>query len=113
MKQITAIIQPHMLERIDHALHQLPHFPGFTMWRGRGESRGRDADHAWHPAGTDIAGHADMVLLIACSDEQTPAVVQTIRTHARTGHGGDGVITVVTLDDVVRIGSDEHGDSAV
>ena len=113
MKQITAIIQPHMLERVDHALHQLPHFPGFTMWRGRGESRGRELGHAWHASGADIAGHLDVLLLIACADELAPAVVQTICQHARTGHGGDGLITVVTLDEVVRIGSSEHGDSAV
>ena len=113
MKQITAIIQPHMLEPVDHALHQLPHFPGFTMWRGRGESRGTDAGHAWHPASTDIAGHSDVVLLIACADELAPAIVQTIQKNARTGHHGDGLITVVTLDEVVRIRTDEHGDTAV
>lgn len=27
MKQITAIIQPHMLGKVEHALHALPHFP--------------------------------------------------------------------------------------
>ncbi len=113
MKQITAVIQPHMLEPVDHALHQLPHFPGFTMWRGRGEHRGSGPGHAWQPAAADVAGHSDVVLLIACADEFAPAIVQTIAQHARTGHPGDGLITVVTLDEVVRIRSDEHGDSAV
>jgi nitrogen regulatory protein P-II 1 len=113
MKQITAIIKPHMLEPVDHALHQLPHFPGFSTWRCKGESRGTDSGHAWHPAGTDIAGHSDVVLLIACADEFAPAIVQTIQKHARTGRSGDGLITVMTLDEVVRIRTDEHGDAAV
>ena len=113
MKQITAIIQPRMLETVDHALHQLPHFPGFTLWQGRGESRGSDPGHAWHPANTNIAGHSDVVLLIACADEFAPEIVRTIRKNAHTGHSGDGLITVVTLDEVVRIRTDEHGDTAV
>ncbi|MEO5844602.1 MAG: P-II family nitrogen regulator, partial [Caldimonas sp.] len=113
LKPSTAIIQPHMLETVDHGLRQLPHFPGFTMWRGRGESRGSDAGPAWHPATTDIAGHPDVVLLIACADEIAPAIVQTIQRCARTGCHGDGLITVLTRDDVVRIRTDEHGDSAV
>ncbi len=113
MKQITAIIKPHMLEPVDHALHQLPHFPGFSTWHCKGESRGTDAGRAWHPAGTDMAGHSDVVLLIACADEFAPAIVQTIQQHARTGRPGDGLITVMTLDEVVRIRTDEHGDAAV
>ncbi len=113
MKQITAIIQPNMLEAVDHALHALPHFPGFTTWRVRGESRGTGAGHAWHPAGTDLAGHEDVALLIACADDLAPEIVQTIRKSARTGRHGDGLITVLTLDEVVRIRTDEHGENAV
>lgn len=47
MKQITAIIQPHMLSRVEHALHELPHFPGFTLQRAKGHGRGRAAGHAY------------------------------------------------------------------
>jgi len=31
MKQIKAILQPHVLSRVIHALHELPHFPGVTV----------------------------------------------------------------------------------
>jgi len=33
MKQINAIIQPHMLNKVEHALHALPHFSGYTLLR--------------------------------------------------------------------------------
>ena len=31
MKEVKAIIQPHMLARVMERLHQLPHFPGVTV----------------------------------------------------------------------------------
>ncbi|WP_186426148.1 hypothetical protein [Cupriavidus metallidurans] len=34
MKQILAIIPPHMLSKVEQALHNLPRFPVFTSPRG-------------------------------------------------------------------------------
>ena len=41
MKEIKAIIQPHMLSRVREALGELPHFPGMTVTKCRGLGRGR------------------------------------------------------------------------
>lgn len=43
MKEIKAIIQPHMLTRVMDALHALPHFPGVTVSDCQGQGRGRGA----------------------------------------------------------------------
>jgi nitrogen regulatory protein PII len=37
MKEIKAIIQPHMLTKVMEALHALPHFPGITISDCRGQ----------------------------------------------------------------------------
>jgi nitrogen regulatory protein P-II 1 len=113
MKQITAIIQPHMLAKVEHALHALPRFPGFTLLRAKGHGRGRATGHAWHPTEWDLDEHDKVALVIVCSDELAPQIVEAIRSNARTGLKGDGLIVVVEAAEVVRIGTGERGDDAV
>ena len=113
MKQITAIIQPHMLGKVEHALHALPHFPGYTLLRAKGHGRGRAAGHAYHATEWDLDEHNKVALFILSSDEFAPLIVEAIRQSAHTGLPGDGVIAVCAADEVLRIGSGERGDDAV
>ena len=113
MKQITAIIQPHMLEKVEHALTELKHFPGFTVLRGQGESRGREPGHAHHATEWGLGGHNHAVLIIVSPDDLVPLITDTIKHHARTGLPGDGLITITPIDEVVRIRTEEHGDTAL
>lgn len=113
MKQITAIIQPHMLGRVEHALHELPHFPGFTLLRAKGHGRGRAADHAWHATEGDIDEHDKVVLLIICPDLLASQLVETIQKNAHTGLPGDGLVVVQEVAQILRIGSGEYGEHAV
>lgn len=113
MKQIVAIIQPHLVSKVEHALYQLPHFPGFTVLKAKGHGRGRATGHGFRPLPWDWDEHDKALLTIWCSDDLAPEVVDTIRRNAHTGLPGDGVIAVSELADVVRIGTDEHGNAAV
>lgn len=113
MKQITAIIQPHMLSKVEHALHALPHFPGYTLLRAKGHGRGRATGHAYHPTEWDMDAHDKVALFILCADSLAPLVVEAIRRNAHTGLPGDGVIAVCEAGEVVRIGSGARGDDAV
>ena len=112
MKQIIAIVRPGVVEKVEHALHALEHFPGFTLVRVKGESRGRAAGHVYAPAEWNIEEHDNAMLLILCSDEVAPQAAQAIRQAARTGRPGDGVIAISEVAQVLRIGSDERGDAA-
>lgn len=113
MKQIIAIIQPHMLPRTERALHDLPHFPGFTLLRAKGHGRGRAAGHAYHATEWDLDEHDKVTLLVLCSDDLAPQIVETIRRSAYTGLPGDGMIAVAELADIVRIRTGERGEDAV
>ena len=113
MKQITAIIQPHMLTKVEHALHALPRFPGLTLLGAQGLGRGRAPGHAYQPTEGDIDAHDKVAILILCSDEQAPVIVETGRQSARTGLQGDGIISVCEATEVVRIHTGERGDAAV
>lgn len=113
MKQITAIIRPGMIERVEHALHALGHFPGFTMLRVKGESRGRAPGQAYAPSEWDFEEHENTMLLLFCADDLAPGIVGAIQRAARTGRPGDGVIAVCEISEMVRIRTDEHGEAAV
>ncbi len=113
MKQITAFIQPHMLEKVEQALHELKHFPGCTVLRGQGESRGREPGYAHHATEWGLGGHKHAVLIIVSPDDTASLIVETIKQHAHTGLPGDGLITIAPIDDVVRIRTEEHGDTAL
>ena len=77
MKQITAIIQPHMLEKVEHALTELKHFPGYTVLRGQGESRGREPGHAHHATEWGLGGHNHAVLIIVSPDDLVSLITDT------------------------------------
>jgi nitrogen regulatory protein P-II 1 len=113
MKQIVAVIRPNMLERVEHALYALEHFPGITLLRVKGQSRGRAPGYRYQATEWDIEDHDREMLLTVCADEFAPQVVQTIREAAHTGLPGDGLIVVSEVSEVVRIRSHEHGESAV
>lgn len=113
MKQIIAIVQPHRLEQIEQALHDLEHLPGFTIFPARGHPRGQGPHHAYAPTEWDPEAHDRLVLLMFCPDELAQQVAETIRAAAHTGHPGDGLIAVSGLEDVLRIRSGERGDAAL
>lgn len=111
MKQITAIIQPHMLAKVEHALRELPHFPGFTLLRAKGH--GRATAHADGEAELAFDEHDKLLLLMFCSNAIAPQIVETIRENAHTGLPGDGLIAVSDVAQVMRIRTGEHGEDAV
>lgn len=113
MKQVIAIIRPSAVERVEHALQELEHFPGFTLLHVRGESRGRAPGHAYRPVEWDIEEHENVMILIFCSDELAAQAVDAISGAAHTGRPGDGVIAVSELSQVARIRTGERGADAV
>lgn len=113
MKEIKAIIQPHMVSKVVRALHELPHFPGLTISDARGQGRGRGAGGAFKVTEDSLDYHPRTVLGILCADELAASITETIRHAAHTGHTGDGIITVTDLAEVIRIRTGEKQAQAV
>lgn len=113
MKEIKAIIQPHMVSKVVRALHELSHFPGLTISDARGQGRGRGAGGAFKVTEDSLDYHPRTVLDILCADELAANIVETIRQAAHTGHSGDGIITVTDLAEVIRIRTGEKQAQAV
>lgn len=113
MKEIKAIIQPHVLPRVMHALHAVPHFPGVTISDCQGQGRGRGESSHYVATETTIFLAKKVKLEILCSDDVCDDLVRVIQANAHTGHEGDGVIMVVNLDRVVRVRTGEEKNDAV
>lgn len=113
MKEIKATIQPHMLSKVVQALHELPHFPGLTVFKCQGQGRGRGSGGAFVPTEDEIAYQTRDRIEIICSDDDADSIVQVISTNAHTGNPGDGIITLSDLSYVGRIRTNETDDTAV
>lgn len=111
MKEIKAIIQPFMLIKVVTALHKIEGLPGITIsdTKGFGKSEGKkeNADE----------GIFEFVpknkIEVVVPDELVDKVVNIIRESAHTGNPGDGKIFVVNVENVVKIRTNERGESAI
>lgn len=113
MKEIKAIIQPHMLYKVMDALHALPHFPGVTLsdCLGQGHGRGTGGQYVATEQTIDFAKMTK--LEVFCSDAACDDLVHVIQRAAHTGNPGDGVIIVTDLPRVVRIRTGQEQDEAI
>ena len=113
MREIKAIIQPHMLSKVMDALHALPHFPGVTISDCLGQGRGQGAGGEYVATEQSIVFAKMTKLELFCGDALSDEVVRVIQNAAHTGNSGDGVIMIAELPRVVRIRTRQEQDEAV
>ncbi len=113
MKEVKAVIQPHMLSKVMEALHALPHFPGVTISDCRGQGRGQGAGGQYVATEDTIDYDKMLKLELFCADAICDELVNVIGKAAHTGNPGDGVIMVADLPRVVRIRTGQEQNGAV
>ena len=113
MKEIKAIIQPFMVERVLRALVAVHDLPGLTVDQviGWGKSQGEDARDVVHHAGHAFASMTKLEVVVP--DGMAGVVIETIRRLAHTGNPGDGKIFVYEVLDVVKIRTGQTGEEAI
>ena len=113
MKEIKAILQPHILNRVMDALHDCEHFPGATISDCQGQGRGSGSGGHYVATQESIFLAKRVKLEILCTDSVSDHLVQVIRKAAHTGNSGDGVISVADIARVVRVRTGKEQDEAV
>jgi nitrogen regulatory protein P-II 1 len=98
---ITALIKPNMEGHVVSALHDLPHFPGFTIHRIRGQGRG--AGGHFHATEYNFSYQEHLQIEIVCASEDADEICDRIARAAWTGSKGDGVIFTQPVADFLRI----------
>ena len=112
MKKIEAIIQPHKLEDVKEALKGIG-IDGMTISevRGHGRQKGHKEVYRGMEYQVDLLPKVKIEMVV--TDERLPEVVQTVVRSARSGKIGDGKVFVSSIEDAIRIRTEEKGDSAV
>jgi nitrogen regulatory protein PII len=113
MREIKAIIQPFLLEKVLHALGDIEELPGVTISEvtGWGRARGRDSRDTVRAGAHTLAKKTKLEIVVP--DSLAPRVVEVILSSAHTGNPGDGKIFTVAVGDVRRIRTREAGEEAI
>ena len=112
MKLITAIIKPFKLEEVKEALAAAG-IEGMTVTEVKGFGRQKGHTEIYRGSEYTVDFLPKVKLEVAVSDEMAGKAIDAIAKAAKTGKIGDGKIFVVPLEEVVRIRTDERGESAV
>lgn len=112
MKFITAIIKPFKLDEVRKAVGDIG-VQGVTVTEVKGFGRQRGHTEIYRGAEYAVEFVPKAKVEIAVPDSLVEQVVEAIIHAARTGKVGDGKIFVVDLEQVVRIRTGEHDESAI
>jgi len=112
MKKLEAIIKPFKLEEVKEALAELG-VEGMTVTevKGFGRQKGHTEIYRGSEYTVDFLPKIKIELVVA--DNQTDAAVGAIVKAAKTGKIGDGKVFVASIEQAVRIRTEEKGDAAV
>ena len=113
MKEIKAIIRPGKLRDVAEELHAIDGLPGVTISEIKGFGKGK-ARNAKDKILYEMVEFIPRIQLeVVVDDEMVAEVVDVIQKYAHTGNTGDGKIFVSTIDDVVKIRTNERGSTAI
>ncbi len=112
MKKIEAIIKPFRLTEVKDALHEIG-IQGLTVTevKGFGRQKGHTEIYRGSEYTVDFLPKIKVETVVA--DNIKDAAVQAIIKAAKTGKIGDGKIFVTTVEEAIRIRTEERGEAAV
>jgi nitrogen regulatory protein P-II 1 len=112
MKLITAIIKPFKLEEVKDALSGIG-IEGMTVTEVKGFGRQKGHTEVYRGSEYTVDFLPKVKVEIAVADALVGKAVDTIVVAAKTGKIGDGKIFVSPLEEIIRIRTDERGDTAI
>src|SRR3984957_11833914 len=112
MKKIEAIIKPFRLTDVKDALNE-PGNQAMTVTEVKGFGRQKGHTEIYRGSEYTVDFLPKIKIEIVVADGQKDAAVGAIIKAAKTGKIGDGKVFVSTIEDAIRIRTEEKGDSAV
>jgi len=112
MKKIEAIVKPFKLEDVKEALREIG-IEGMTVSEVKGFGRQKGHTEIYRGSEYTVDFLPKIKLEIVAADEQVERAVETIASSAKTGKIGDGKVFVSSIEEAVRIRTDERGEQAV
>jgi len=112
MKKIEAIIKPFKLEDVKESLGEVG-IEGMTVSEVKGFGRQKGHTEIYRGSEYTVDFLPKIKIEIVVGDEQVEAATGAIAKAAKTGKIGDGKIFVSTVEQAIRIRTDERGEEAV
>lgn len=112
MKKIEAIIKPFKMEDVKEALAEIG-VEGMTVTEVKGFGRQKGHTEIYRGSEYTVDFLPKMKIELVLPDERADKAVAVIVTAAKTGKIGDGKVFVSTIEEAIRIRTDERGDGAV
>ena len=112
MKKVEAIIKPFKLDEVKQKLTSLG-ISGMTVSEVKGFGRQKGHTELYRGAEYTVDFLPKVKIEILASDEMASKIVEAILESAQTGKIGDGKIFVSSVEDVIRIRTNERGEEAV
>jgi nitrogen regulatory protein PII len=112
MKKIEAIIKPFKLDEVKDALSGVG-IEGMTVSevKGFGRQKGHTEIYRGNEYTVDFLPKLKLEIVVA--DALVTTAVEAIVKAAKTGKIGDGKVFVSTIEDAIRIRTEEKGERAV
>jgi nitrogen regulatory protein P-II 1 len=112
MKLITAVLREDAVDDVQIALARQG-ISGMTVTEVTGYAHQRGHTEVYRGEEFTISFITKIRLDILAKDADAETIVQTICAAGRSGSIGDGKVWIQPVDDVVRIRTGEHGESAI
>jgi nitrogen regulatory protein PII len=112
MKKIEAIIKPFKLEEVKDALSEVG-VEGMTVSEVKGFGRQKGHTEIYRGSEYTVDFLPKIKVEIVVGNDRVEVAVAAIVKAAKTGKIGDGKVFVSSVEEAVRIRTEEKGDSAV
>ena len=112
MKKIEAIIKPFKLEEVKEALSEIG-LEGMTVTEVKGFGRQKGHSEIYRGSEYTVDFLPKIKIEVIVGDGQADAAVEAVSKAAKTGKIGDGKIFLLPVEQVLRIRTEEKGESAV
>ena len=112
MKKIEAIIKPFRLEDVKQALTELG-VEGLTTIDVKGFGRQKGHTELYRGSEYTIDFVPKVLIIVIVVDTLVESAVSAIVNAAKTGAIGDGKIFVSTIDEAIRIRTQERDEKAI
>ncbi|MBN8249915.1 MAG: P-II family nitrogen regulator [Verrucomicrobia bacterium] len=112
MKRIEAIIKPFRLDPVKAALQEAG-LIGMTVTEVKGFGRQKGHTEVYRGAEYTVDFLPKIKVEIVVPDGDLSRAVSTIIQAAKSGKIGDGKIFISSVEEAIRIRTDERGDQAV
>ena len=112
MNKIEAIVKPFKVEDVKEALAEVG-VDGMTVSEVKGFGRQKGHTEIYRGSEYTVDFLPKVKFEIVLEDERVQRTVEAIVKAAKTGKIGDGKVFVYTVDEVIRIRTEERGVEAI